>query len=105
MQTPQRRLPGAFLATPAVSRSQVTAAPRAPPHSISYPALPVVVSQSSDSDAAQAVTSLAPKAETMQPLDRAARTVNSILARDQRYPELDNYVGREFLSWSWWTET
>ena len=100
MQTPQRRLPGAFLATPAASRSQVLAAPRVPSHSISYPDLPVAVSQSSDSVSAQAVASPVPKLETMQPLDRAARIVNGILARDQRYPELDNYVGREFLRWS-----
>ena len=33
-------------------------------------------------------------AETLQPVERAARTVAEVLSQEAQYPELDNYIGR-----------
>jgi nuclear pore complex protein Nup155 len=35
----------------------------------------------------------APPVET--PIERAARTINSMLDRDSRYPSLEGYIGRK----------
>jgi nuclear pore complex protein Nup155 len=36
-----------------------------------------------------------PAAESLKPVDRAAKTVNDTLRKESAYPELDNYVGRK----------
>lgn len=35
--------------------------------------------------------------EILNPIERAAATINETLAHDARYPELDSYIGREPL--------
>jgi hypothetical protein len=34
--------------------------------------------------------------DNLNPVERAARTINEMLNHDLRYPDLDSYVGREF---------
>ncbi|KAL5119140.1 hypothetical protein ACEQ8H_002847 [Pleosporales sp. CAS-2024a] len=80
--TPQRPAPGAFINTPAPNRpafqrqssvSQPQSQPPPPPPSQQH-ALP------------------APPPET--PIERAARTINTMLDRDSRYPSLEGYIGQ-----------
>lgn len=33
--------------------------------------------------------------ETLKPIDRAAKTINEVLALETKYPELDSYIGRK----------
>jgi nuclear pore complex protein Nup155 len=74
--TPQRPTPGAFVNTPAPNRGGLA---RQPSMSQPQPQL------------AQALP--APPVESA--IERAARTVNSMLDRDNRYPALEAYIGRE----------
>ncbi|KAF2035093.1 nucleoporin-domain-containing protein [Setomelanomma holmii] len=69
--TPQRPGPGAFINTPAPNRPGIQRQPSMSQHQ--QQALP------------------APPAES--PIERAARTINSMLDRDSRYPSLENYIG------------
>ena len=90
MQTPQRPVPGAFMATPAISRyqnrnSDVQSAQTQP----SQPT--TTTSQASSQVQAR------PSEESLSPVERAARTVNETLTQELRYPELDNYVARKEL--------
>lgn len=74
--TPQRPGPGAFINTPAPQRpgmSQRQSSMAQPPQG-QQQALP------------------APPVET--PIERAARTINSMLDRDNRYPSLEAYIGQ-----------
>ncbi len=76
--TPQRPTPGAFINTPAPNRpwsSHDRHRMAQPPHPAHTHALP------------------APPAESS--IDRAARTINSMLDRDSRYPALEAYIGRD----------
>jgi len=81
--TPQRPGPGAFINTPAPNRpnlqrqSSMSQSQSQPPqqHQQQQQALP------------------APPVET--PIERAARTINSMLDRDNRYPSLEGYIGRK----------
>lgn len=73
--TPQRPGPGAFISTPAPNRpglQRQSSMSQPPPHPQALPA---------------------PPAES--PIERAARTINSMLERDNRYPSLEAYIGRE----------
>ena len=74
--TPQRPTPGAFVNTPAPNRPGFTrqASMSQPPPQ-------------------QQQTLPAPPAES--PIDRASRTINSMMDKDNRYPALEAYVGRE----------
>lgn len=98
-QTPQRPVPGAFLATPAPNRGQIPA-PQPPPsafRNVSYPSLPRDFGQVSQAAPAQQVASPAPAApENLKPLQRAGGTINETLEQEKRYPELDSYVGRTY---------
>ncbi|KAL8711927.1 MAG: hypothetical protein Q9225_007024 [Loekoesia sp. 1 TL-2023] len=71
-QTPQKALPGVYIQTPA-HQSQAL---------------------SQRGQVAQTGTQR-PDAEEIQPITRAAKAVNEALTRESRYPELDNYIGRE----------
>ncbi|KAI9795113.1 MAG: hypothetical protein M1816_000135 [Peltula sp. TS41687] len=99
-QTPQRQLPGAFLATPAPNRghtppSQQPSALR----NVSYPSLPKDFGRVSQPAPAQPMASPAPAApENLKPLQRAAGTINETLEQEKRYPELDSYVGQGISS-------
>ncbi|CAA9961837.1 hypothetical protein PTMSG1_05214 [Pyrenophora teres f. maculata] len=72
--TPQRPTPGAFVNTPAPNRPGFTR-----PGSMSQP-----------QQQQQALP--APPAES--PIDRASRTINSMLDRDNRFPALEAYIGQ-----------
>ena len=76
--TPQRPGPGAFINTPAPNR----------------PGLQRQASVSQPQPQQQQTRALpAPPVEST--IERAARTINSMLDRDSRYPSLEGYIGRE----------
>lgn len=95
MQTPQRPLPGAFFNTPAASRF---GAPPPPPIFRST-SLTSAQSTAPGQDAAaaqttpQSLTSL--QNRLLQPIQRAARTINETLQKEANFPDLDSYVRRE----------
>lgn len=72
--TPQRPGPGAFINTPAPNRAGLQRQPSQPQPQQQTQALP------------------APPVESA--IERAARTVNSMLDRDSRYPSLEGYIGQ-----------
>ncbi|KAF4635084.1 hypothetical protein G7Y89_g3010 [Cudoniella acicularis] len=85
-QTPQRPLPGAFFNTPAASRYPPPRPPmfttggaqsRNPPANPPDPQQPAVPARDSQS---------------LQPIQRAARTINEVLQREASFPDLDSYV-------------
>lgn len=90
-QTPQRPLPGAFFNTPAASRFGP-----APPQPVfrpvgllsQQPAQPNAQPQQQQSSQSQQ----APLTRSLQPVQRAARTINEILQKEANFPELDSYV-------------
>ncbi len=96
-QTPQRRLPGAYIQTPAPKSGQILypnfrfqAAPSIPQlgsHARSQALAPPKqqVAQEGGKTAG----------ETLKPLERAAKTINDTLALETKFPELDSYVGRK----------
>ncbi|KAF2789034.1 nucleoporin-domain-containing protein [Melanomma pulvis-pyrius CBS 109.77] len=73
--TPQRPGPGAFINTPAPGR-------------------PVFMRQGSTQQQQPAQLQPAPSAPAPTPVERAARTINDMLLKDERYPELEAYVGQ-----------
>ncbi|TVY13810.1 Nucleoporin [Lachnellula arida] len=83
LQTPQRPLPGAFFNTPAASRF--------PP-----PRQPVFTTgglQRTPSNPQDGLQPPAPsKSHSLQPIQRAARTINEVLQREASFPDLDSYV-------------
>lgn len=101
-QTPQRPLPGAYLQTPAVSRYQTGVAP---------PRQPVFRSQSftgqhGGSSSQNTVGTPQPHLQAsesrqvaaslpLQPIQRAARTINEVLQKEASFPDLDSYVKRK----------
>jgi hypothetical protein len=74
--TPQRPTPGAFVNTPAPNRPGF-----ARQGSMAQP------------QPQQQQTLPAPPAES--PIDRASRTLNSMMEKDNRFPALESYVSRE----------
>lgn len=74
--TPQRPTPGAFINTPAPNR-------------------PGLARQASMSQPQQQPVQALPAPPAESPIDRASRTINSMLDRDNRYPALEAYIGRE----------
>lgn len=93
LQTPQRPLPGAFLPTPAPSRYSGSG----PSRQLFRTQSSSSVSQPESQGSAQPVGAALPmpQAQALQPVQRAAKTVNEVLRRDANFPELDNYVKRE----------
>jgi nuclear pore complex protein Nup155 len=79
--TPQRPTPGAFVNTPAPNRPGLFR------------------NVSTQQQMAQQQTSVAPAAvvPSLTPIERAARTVNSMLDDDANYRDLETYLGREWL--------
>lgn len=101
VQTPQRPLPGAYVQTPALSRYPSGQLP--PPISRSLSAgstknhgfqgqglTPAAQGQQVTADGGK------PPGENLKPIDRAAKTVNEVLAQETKYPELDTYIGRKY---------
>lgn len=78
--TPQRPLPGAFLATPA-------------------PAVPTIFAQQAATlrqgfqpPTAESNTVQRPAAHTQLPVEQAAATINDVLALEARFPDLESYI-------------
>lgn len=101
VQTPQRPLPGAYVQTPAASRFQSGPInqPNFQSRSTATPQLDRSHSQS------KALTEQRPTnpqqaarspAESLGPIERAAKAINETLSEDTRFPELDSYIGRKF---------
>lgn len=85
--TPQRPTPGGFINTPAPTRGGLVRQP-----SMSQQRQPSIAQpQQPPQQTAQALP--APPVESA--IERAARTVNAMLDRDNRYPPLETYVGRK----------
>ncbi|XPS77466.1 hypothetical protein M3J09_009491 [Ascochyta lentis] len=84
--TPQRPTPGMFINTPAPNRGGLVRQP-----SMSQQRQPSIAQpQQQPQQQAQALP--APPAESA--IERAARTINTMLDRDNRYPPLEAYVGQ-----------
>lgn len=100
--TPQRPLPGTYFQTPAPRSSQngplfPTTSPAAPQTGQSATSgAPPHASQSSLSKLPPAASRS--KVEALNPQQRAARTINETLAQESRYPDLDNYLAREYFN-------
>ena len=100
LATPQRPLPGAYIPTPAVSRYQ-TGPPR--------PFFPRTGSNQQPQNGSQLAqptqqppqqqgqVAAKPANEILSPIARASKVVNENLDQELRYPELDTYVGREYI--------
>ena len=102
-QTPPQSLPGQYIQTPALNRFQ------GPSRSQSFQknfgaVVPQAQPTSSQANTSQAlapqsqgavVPRVKPAEELLTPLQRAASTINKTLNNESRYPELDNYIGRE----------
>jgi nuclear pore complex protein Nup155 len=98
MQTPQRPLPGAFFNTPAASRFGAPPQPSifrptglavAPPGATPQDANP-------QQTTSQSLTGL--QNRSIQPIQRAARTINETLQKEANFPDLDSYVRRKYKS-------
>ncbi|KAF2733309.1 nucleoporin-domain-containing protein [Polyplosphaeria fusca] len=76
--TPQRPTPGAFIATPAPGRPGLF--------------------RGSSMQQPQPPPSLSAPAPSLTPIERAARTINDMLAKDKRYPELESYISTQGAS-------
>jgi nuclear pore complex protein Nup155 len=120
--TPQRPMPGLFMATPAPARpAQPVRAPSNPPvptfasntqpqtsSTIAPPSQPTQQATSqqhtsaSSNPGAVAPQNSAPPAAlappSLTPIQRAARTINDTLSKEARYPELEQYASRVFTS-------
>ncbi|KAK2759529.1 hypothetical protein FQN54_003008 [Arachnomyces sp. PD_36] len=98
--TPQRPLPGTYFPTPAPRPTQngplfPTTSPAAQPGQPATPGAPAL-SQSPLSKLP--ITASKNKAESLNPQERAARTINETLAQESRYPDLDSYLAPGFSS-------
>lgn len=95
MQTPQRPLPGAFFNTPAPSRFG------APPPAPIFRQTSITSAQTSapgrDATAQQVAPQSLPGLQNrpLQPIQRAARTINETLQKEANFPDLDSYVRRK----------
>ncbi len=99
-QTPPKALPGAYIQTPAFNKFQMGS--NSQPAFRSVPA-PLQQQQNGPKLGGQAL-SVQPQqtqsigkstAGDLKPIERAARSINETLNQESRYPELDNYIGRE----------
>ncbi|PQE28872.1 non-repetitive nucleoporin protein [Rutstroemia sp. NJR-2017a BBW] len=85
--TPQRPLPGTYFMTPAAPRFNQPPPPQQPLFRPPQPAAP------------QNAVAIPPPAnppqtqpQPLQPIQRAARTINEVLQREESFPDLDSYV-------------
>lgn len=98
--TPQRPLPGAFLNTPAASRfGPPIPAPVFRPSALSG-AQPRGQAQQSSNLKQQPQQDLQARQisqnRSIQPIARAARTINDVLQQEANFPDLDSYVRRTY---------
>ncbi|KAI9704717.1 MAG: hypothetical protein M1836_006497 [Candelina mexicana] len=96
-QTPQRLLPGAYIATPAQSRQQQPSNIQ----SLAFSTTTSAVQNNAQQQSPYSAPAQQPRApqppnstETLKPIERGARTINQVLVDETRYPELDSYVGQ-----------
>lgn len=94
--TPQRPLPGTYFQTPAPSnyngplfQSSTLSGGGGQPTTAAAPL-------SQPLRARLPVTSVKSRAETLNPRQRAARTIDEALAQESRYPDLDSYLSRMY---------
>ena len=112
LQTPQRHPPGAFIQTPAASQFQGGAIqyPLQRPQT-GYNALQQGAGNSSQqalqqSQQAQSQQNGSSNIKQLDPVERAARSINEALTEETRYPELDSYIGQGISSdYEWATKT
>ncbi|RDL38901.1 Uncharacterized protein BP5553_03241 [Venustampulla echinocandica] len=83
LQTPQRPLPGAFFNTPAASRYP-------PPRPPIFTSGRASTGNPPNPQGSPGPTASAPQSEL--PIRRGARTINELLQRDSRFPDLNSYV-------------
>lgn len=106
-QTPQRPLPGAYIQTPALNRFQSGQIPQSNFRPNTAPSIQqhgaqahtqtqVLVPETQQVTVDRGTTPV----DRLKPIDRAAKTINEILAQETQYPELDSYIGRKPLSLS-----
>ncbi|KAK2743840.1 hypothetical protein FQN55_007060 [Onygenales sp. PD_40] len=96
--TPQRPLPGAYFQTPApqshngplFQTPNLASGGGQPATSTAQPAQPL--------RPRLPVTAVKSRAETLNPRERAARTIDEALAQESRYPDLDSYLSQGFSS-------
>jgi nuclear pore complex protein Nup155 len=100
MQTPQRPLPGAFFSTPAASRFDTRAPP--PPifrsQSQSFGGQGAALGGSNPAGQQQPPLDQSRhqnQIRSLQPIQRAARTINETLLREASFPEIDSYIRRK----------
>jgi len=90
-QTPQRPLPGAFLNTPAASRYGAGMGVPAP-NFLRRPG--ATTSQALSMQQQSPESRQEPQTQSLQPIQRAARTINEVLLKEANFPDLDSYVRR-----------
>lgn len=91
-QTPQRPLPGAFLNTPAASRyGPGLGVPG--PNFLRRPVASALQASSMQQQSPQLRQD--PQNQSLQPIQRAARTINEVLLKEANFPDLDSYVRRK----------
>ena len=100
LATPQRPLPGAYIQTPAVSRHQ-TGPPRpvfSRTGSNQQPQNgPQLTQPAQQPPQQQGQVAARPANKILSPIARASTVINENLDQELRYPELDTYVGREYI--------
>ena len=87
--TPQRPLPGAYFTTPAPSRF---GRPRQPSFTNQPPPPP---GPNPNDGQPNPQSRQPPPPQALDPVQRAARTINEVLQREASFPDLDSYVRRE----------
>ena len=94
-QSPSRPIPGMYMATPAARRYQ--SAPGG--QQSSHPASQQLSQPNRAAGQGSTVNQdgLKSRVPDLSSVERAARTINEVLAQEQRYPDLDTYLGREFI--------
>jgi nuclear pore complex protein Nup155 len=94
--TPQRPTPGMFINTPAPNRGGMVRQPSfAQQRQPSFAQPQQQPQQPPQQQQAQQAAQALPAPPVESPIERAARTINSMLDRDNRYPPLEAYVGRK----------
>lgn len=95
-QTPARPVPGVWPQTPAARPQQPAPSFHSPGTSLSRPGL-----SHSSSTGALPTRPLDPSVqpsvrqpESLEPVERAARTINEALANESRFPDIDNYLSQ-----------
>ena len=90
IQTPAKPLPGTYLQTPAANKLQ-SATTNQSNFASNFPKSSQQLSAPIPLQSTQLATR---PADTLNSIERAAKTINEVLNQEARYPELDGYIGR-----------